>query len=45
MTDPGLVALLACPLCKGPLQARADSFRCEPCRRDYPVADGIPDFG
>jgi uncharacterized protein YbaR (Trm112 family) len=44
--DPQLLALLACPICKGPLTAAADATKlsCPPCRRDYPVEGGIPNL-
>ena len=44
--DPELLALLACPVCKGPLEYAADGSKlsCSACRRDYPVNEGIPDL-
>ncbi len=43
---PDLVALLACPKCKGKLQLRADesAFVCPACRLVYAVVDQIPNF-
>jgi uncharacterized protein YbaR (Trm112 family) len=41
---PELLAILACPVCKGPLSDTGAALRCEKCRRDYPVKDGIPDL-
>jgi uncharacterized protein YbaR (Trm112 family) len=39
-------ALLACPRCRGPLvdvaAQAAVALRCESCRLDYPVEQGIP---
>lgn len=42
--DPEFLELLACPVCKGPLAELADpeALRCERCRLDYPIEDGIP---
>ncbi len=44
--SPELVAILACPKCKGKLDLRADeaAFSCATCRLVYPVADEIPNF-
>jgi len=44
--NPELVALLACPKCKGRLDLRADesAFTCPKCRLQYAVVDGIPNF-
>lgn len=33
-----------CPQCHGPLAASADSYRCGPCDRIYPVVCRVPDF-
>jgi len=33
-----------CPLCKGELTTTETQFHCLPCKRDYPVESGIPDF-
>lgn len=43
MTNDQLTTL-ACPTCKGPLTPNdsQDMLRCEICRIDYPVRDGIP---
>lgn len=43
---PDLVALLACPKCKGPLALRADesAFDCRTCKLSYAVVDQIPNF-
>jgi len=41
-----LVALLACPKCKGELARldEPDGFGCRSCGLFYAVADGIPNF-
>lgn len=44
MLDKKLLAILVCPLCKGPLHYNADRQELV-CRADalaYPVRDGIP---
>lgn len=44
MLDKKLLAILACPICKGPLQYMAEKQELV-CRADglaYPVRDGIP---
>ncbi|MFN3586756.1 MAG: Trm112 family protein [Moraxellaceae bacterium] len=44
MLDKKLLAILVCPLCKGPLQYNAERNELV-CRADalaYPVRDGIP---
>jgi uncharacterized protein YbaR (Trm112 family) len=42
--DSKLLDLLACPLCKGPLQwhAEADCLVCRAERLAFPVRDGVP---
>ena len=42
--DSKLLDILACPICKGPLQWHRDaqSLVCRPDRLAYPVRDGIP---
>ncbi len=39
-----LLAILACPKCKGELRLLADDagLVCEVCRLRYPIRDGIP---
>jgi hypothetical protein len=39
-----IVAMLVCPVCKKPLQPEPDDtgYKCEACKRFYPVRDGIP---
>ena len=42
--DPRLLEILACPLCKTPVELTADGngLRCGRCRRVYPIRDDIP---
>ena len=40
--DPRVRALLVCPLCGGELVDREDGLVCAPCRRLWPVIDGVP---
>jgi len=42
--SPQLLAILACPQCKGPLEYRPEEsvLVCERCRLGYPVRDDIP---
>lgn len=50
MLDPGLMALLVCPACKGRLEekegaggpAEGPELVCDGCGRRYPVRNGIP---
>ncbi len=35
---------LACPLCGGDLQDKADGLSCGECQREYVIADGIPNM-
>jgi len=39
-----VLAILACPMCKKPLHPLADNsgYKCDACKRLYPVRDGIP---
>ena len=39
-----LLAILACPVCKEPVQPLPDNsgFKCEACKRVYPIRDEIP---
>ena len=34
--------ILVCPLCKGPIEWKADRVWCDACELDYPVAHDIP---
>lgn len=36
--------VFVCPHCKGLLQHSPDTYRCDPCGRDYPIVCDIPDF-
>lgn len=44
--EAGLLSLLACPLCHGPLEGAAArlELRCGRCRVAFPVVEGIPDL-
>ncbi len=42
MISKELLDVLACPVCKAPLTAGADTLTCTACRRVYPIRDGIP---
>jgi uncharacterized protein YbaR (Trm112 family) len=39
-----ILAILVCPVCKKPVRPAADNsgYKCEACKRFYPVRDGIP---
>jgi hypothetical protein len=42
--SPDLLEILACPMCKTPVEPVRDGagLRCAACRRVYPVRDDIP---
>lgn len=42
--DKKLLDILACPVCKGPLEYRKSQaeLRCNACRLGYPIRDDIP---
>jgi uncharacterized protein YbaR (Trm112 family) len=42
--DKHLLDILACPVCKGPLDYRRAQAElvCKPCRLAYPIRDEIP---
>jgi uncharacterized protein YbaR (Trm112 family) len=42
--DKHLLDILACPVCKGPLEYRRaqSELVCKPCRLAYPLRDEIP---
>jgi hypothetical protein len=42
--SPALLAMLACPLCKGDIKLTADEkgLKCLACHRVYPIRDDIP---
>lgn len=44
--NPELVAILACPKCKGAIRLLPDqsAFVCEACQLSYAVVDEIPNF-
>ena len=45
MISDGFLAVLACPVCKGPLEVPdgvEDVLRCPACGLRYPVRDGLP---
>jgi uncharacterized protein YbaR (Trm112 family) len=37
-----LGGVLACPSCRGPLEARGAGYGCGACRRQFPVRDSLP---
>jgi uncharacterized protein YbaR (Trm112 family) len=39
-----VLAILVCPVCKKPVHPVSDesAYKCEACKRLYPVRDGIP---
>lgn len=42
MIPKDLLDILACPVCKKPVELEADTLVCRPCRKAYPIRDGIP---
>jgi hypothetical protein len=42
MIDQKLLDILACPVCKTPVQGDAEQLVCVQCGRRYPIRDGIP---
>ncbi len=43
--DAEFLAVLLCPVCRSGLrQERPEALRCSHCRREFPVADGIPNL-
>ncbi|MBI4832527.1 MAG: Trm112 family protein [Candidatus Lindowbacteria bacterium] len=44
MIDPELLAILACPKCKGDihLNEKQDGLICDACKLMYPIKDDIP---
>ncbi len=40
--DKDLLAILACPDCKGDVKEENDKIVCQDCGRKYPIRDGIP---
>ena len=37
-----LLALMACPVCRSPLEDRGEMLGCTGCGVRYPVRDGVP---
>lgn len=42
MLDKRVLAILACPLCKGPLQLKDNELICRADALAFPIRDGIP---
>ena len=42
MIDKDLLAILACPACKGDVELRDEKIVCIQCGRKYPIKDGVP---
>ena len=42
MIDRKLIEILACPVCKGPVEEEGDWILCRACNKRYPVRDNIP---
>jgi len=44
MLDKELLAILACPQCKGEIHINSDKdgLICPACKLEYPIRDGIP---
>ena len=42
MIDKELLAILACPACRGDVEEKGEKIVCVSCRREYPVRNGIP---
>jgi uncharacterized protein YbaR (Trm112 family) len=42
--DEELLAVIACPKCKGPLKLTSaeDAFDCEQCKLRYPIDNDVP---
>jgi len=42
--DANLLEIIACPICKGPLEYRESALElvCRPDRLAFPIRDGIP---
>lgn len=40
--NPKLLDFIACPVCKGDLQASKDKATCISCKTSYPIREGIP---
>ena len=42
MIDKKLLEILACPVCKEPVEEKDDWILCRTCSKRYPVRDNIP---
>ncbi len=42
MIDKELLAILACPACKGDVKLTENKIVCQKCGKKYPIRDGIP---
>lgn len=42
--DPGLLAILVCPIDKQALRLAGATLTCTACGRVYPIEDGIPNM-
>jgi uncharacterized protein len=42
MIDSKLLKILACPVCKEPVEEQDGWIVCAACRKRYPIRDGIP---
>jgi len=42
MVDEKLMAILACPDCRGSVLQEDDRIVCQQCGKRYPIRDGIP---
>ena len=42
MIDKDLLAILACPACKGDVERRDEKIVCIQCGRKYPIKNGVP---
>jgi len=42
MVDKKLLEILACPVCKEPVEEKGDWILCHKCNKRYPVRDNIP---
>jgi len=40
--DAKLLEILACPVCKGPVQEEDGWILCRACNKRYPIRDNIP---
>ncbi|MBA2518385.1 MAG: Trm112 family protein [Chloroflexia bacterium] len=40
----GLLALLVCPVDRGPVELQGETLVCTRCGRTYPIENGIPNL-